>query len=78
MILNIISFFSSVGEKENNFTGNLILSPDESTNIGCAKSPEVSIEDFVICKLCGGYIIDATTIFLCLHSCKLQESSPNR
>lgn len=28
----------------------------------------------LICVLCGGYFIDATTIIECLHSCKRHRS----
>lgn len=30
------------------------------------------INQHVTCKLCAGYLIDATTITECLHTCKLQ------
>ena len=26
----------------------------------------------IMCVLCGGYLVDATTIVECLHSCKLK------
>ena len=29
------------------------------------------VSPHLICALCGGYLIDATTIVECLHSCKL-------
>lgn len=29
------------------------------------------INQHVTCKLCAGYLIDATTITECLHTCKL-------
>ena len=27
----------------------------------------------IMCVLCGGYLVDATTIVECLHSCKYNE-----
>ena len=35
------------------------------------KKPNIAeISPHLICALCGGYLIDATTIVECLHSCK--------
>ena len=28
------------------------------------------INEHLVCLLCGGYLVDATTIIECLHSCK--------
>ena len=28
------------------------------------------VNEHLVCVLCGGYFIDATTIVECLHSCK--------
>lgn len=30
----------------------------------------------LMCALCGGYFIDATTIVECLHSCECPQGSP--
>lgn len=30
----------------------------------------MELNDLLCCRLCGGYLIDATTIIECLHSCK--------
>jgi len=37
-------------------------------------SRKLSLADLnthLVCVLCGGYLIDATTIIECLHSCEL-------
>ena len=36
------------------------------------------VSEHVKCVLCGGYLIDATTITDCLHSCKLATHSDQR
>jgi hypothetical protein len=30
-----------------------------------------SVNEHILCRLCGGYIVEATAIAECLHSCKL-------
>jgi len=30
----------------------------------------VDLNNHLVCVLCGGYLIDATTIIECLHSCE--------
>lgn len=32
-----------------------------------------SLNPHIMCVLCGGYLVDATTIIECLHSCKNYE-----
>ncbi|KAI9106069.1 hypothetical protein DFS34DRAFT_44898 [Phlyctochytrium arcticum] len=45
--------------------------PLEDEDEGALRSKEDMIREFVTCKICDGYIIDATTIDPCLHSfCK--------
>ncbi len=34
-----------------------------------------AINEHVLCRLCGGYIIEATVVVECLHSCKLLEKA---
>lgn len=29
-----------------------------------------NVNDFIVCKLCAGYFVNATTIMECLHTCK--------
>lgn len=46
---------------------------DKSADIPPHKPPKVSIKTVspqITCNLCKGYLIDATTIVECLHSCK--------
>ena len=31
------------------------------------------INEHLLCVLCGGYLVDATTIVECLHSCKYSD-----
>lgn len=33
-----------------------------------------SVNPYITCNLCKGYLIDATTIVECLHSCEYQVS----
>lgn len=35
-----------------------------------ARMPVQELNPYLTCVLCGGYLIDATTIIECLHSCK--------
>ena len=34
------------------------------------KMPLQQLNPHIMCVLCGGYLVDATTIIECLHSCK--------
>ena len=31
------------------------------------------LNSHILCVLCGGYLVDATTIVECLHSCKFWD-----
>ena len=37
---------------------------------GRGRVPMLEVNPHVMCVLCGGYFIDATTIIECLHSCE--------
>lgn len=44
------------------------------------KPPKVSLQTVsaqITCHLCKGYLIDATTIVECLHSCKYLDKKTN-
>lgn len=43
------------------------MRPDSKSS----KVPLNTVIPFITCKLCQGYLIDATTIVECLHTCKL-------
>ena len=34
------------------------------------------VQSWLCCALCGGYLIDATTISRCLHTCELSSRLP--
>lgn len=32
------------------------------------------LNNYITCRICRGYLIDATTVTECLHTCKLQDT----
>lgn len=49
------------------------IAAERITDIAPHKPPKVSLKTLsaeITCSLCEGYLIDATTIVECLHSCK--------
>ena len=42
---------------------------------GRGRVPMLEVNPHVMCVLCGGYFIDATTIIECLHSCEYLRRS---
>ena len=43
----------------------------DHTTDGTGRLMARDVMDHVTCSLCSGYLIDATTVVGCLHSCKL-------
>ena len=48
----------------------LIKCPSNDGDLTHAKLPSSIINEHFICKLCSGYFVEATTIVVCLHTCK--------